>query len=45
MDENKLRALQFAVSQIEKSHGKGAIMKMGDKPVEAVKTISSGALS
>mgnify|MGYP000271197377 CR=1 FL=1 len=29
--EDKLKALDAAISQIEKQHGKGAIMKLGDK--------------
>ncbi len=45
MEENKTKALQFALSQIEKSHGKGSIMKLGDQPLAAIETISSGALS
>ena len=45
MDENKLKALSFAMSQIEKAHGKGAIMKMGESPNMSFSTVSSGALS
>lgn len=45
MDENKLKALSFAISQIEKAHGKGAIMKLGESPTMAFSTVSSGALS
>lgn len=45
MDDNKKKALDFAVSQIEKAHGKGAIMKLGETPLEQVEVISSGALS
>ena len=30
MEENKEKALQSAISQIEKDHGKGALMKLGD---------------
>jgi recombination protein RecA len=45
MDENKTKALSFAIAQIEKAHGKGAIMKLGDAPKLALSTISSGALS
>lgn len=45
MDENKSKALLFAISQIEKAHGKGSIMKLGDAPKLALSTISSGALS
>ena len=44
-NENKLKALNFAISQIEKDHGKGSIMRLGDNPTQQVDTISSGALS
>lgn len=43
--EDKEKALQFAISQIEKAHGKGSIMKLGDSTRMAMSTISSGALS
>ncbi len=39
------RALESALSQIEKSFGKGAIMRMGDGNKEPVEAISTGALS
>lgn len=45
MDENKTRALNYAISQIEKAHGKGSIMKLGDSPKLTFSTISSGAAS
>ena len=45
MDDNKSKALQFAISQIEKSHGKGSIMAMGAAPSTDFEVISSGALS
>ena len=45
MDENKQKALQFALNQIEKAHGKGSIMKMGEGVDLELPTISSGALS
>ena len=41
----KLKALQSTIDNIEKSYGKGTIMKMGDKSVEDVPTISSGSLA
>jgi recombination protein RecA len=45
MDENKAKALQAALSQIEKQFGKGAIMKMGDKDVEkGIEVVSTGSL-
>ncbi|MGE4170413.1 MAG: recombinase RecA [Candidatus Margulisiibacteriota bacterium] len=45
MDDNKEKALQFAVAQIEKAHGKGAIMRLGASPDLAFASVSSGALS
>tara|TARA_A100001015_G_C15005618_1_gene720511 strand:+ start:111 stop:1151 length:1041 start_codon:yes stop_codon:yes gene_type:complete len=45
MNENKEKALSFALSQIEKAHGKGSIMSLGDLPTLEVETISSGAKS
>lgn len=45
MDDNKQKALEFAISQIEKSHGKGSIMKLGDIADHTIEAISSGALS
>lgn len=45
MDSNKLKALEFAISQIEKTHGKGAIMRFGDVPDTHISVFSSGALS
>jgi recombination protein RecA len=45
MDENKAKALQAALSQIEKQFGKGAIMKMGDKDVDkGIEVVSTGSL-
>ncbi|RRD80222.1 recombinase RecA [Alloprevotella sp. OH1205_COT-284] len=40
----KLKALQAAMSKIEKDFGKGSIMKMGDQEVEQVEVIPSGSL-
>lgn len=41
----KLKALQLTMDKIEKTYGKGAIMKLGDAPVEHVEAISSGSIS
>jgi len=43
--QEKLKALQLTLDKIDKSYGKGTIMKMGDKPVENVPTISSGSIA
>ncbi len=40
----KLKALQAAMDKIEKSFGKGSIMKMGDDSVEEVEVIPSGSI-
>ena len=40
----KLKALQLAMEKIEKDHGKGTIMKMGDNKIEEVPVIPSGSL-
>ena len=47
MDKNeKLRALDSALAQIEKAHGKGAVMKLGDSSAQMnVETVPTGALS
>lgn len=42
--EAKLAALQAAMGQIEKSYGKGAIMRLGDDAVEAVEVIPTGSI-
>ncbi len=44
MDENKRRALSSALSQIEKQFGKGAVMRMGDRPSDAIDAIPTGSL-
>ncbi len=40
----KLKALQLAMEKIDKDHGKGTIMKMGDNRVEEVSVISTGSI-
>ncbi|MDE1460366.1 recombinase RecA [Spartinivicinus poritis] len=45
MDDNKKKALNAALSQIERQFGKGAIMRMGDHEREAIPAISTGSLS
>jgi len=44
--EDKLKALDAAISQIEKQYGKGSVMKLGDSASQMnVETIPTGALS
>lgn len=43
-NKEKLKALQLTMDKIEKSYGKGSIMKLGDRPIEDVPSISSGSI-
>jgi recombination protein RecA len=45
MNKEKLKALQLTMDKIEKSYGKGSIMRMGDRVVENVPAISSGSIA
>ena len=42
---NKTKAIDMAVTQIEKLFGKGSIMKLGEKPIEAVQVVSTGSIA
>lgn len=44
MEDNRKKALGAALSQIERQFGKGAVMKMGDQPREAIPAVSTGSL-
>ncbi|AFV01004.1 recombinase RecA [Simiduia agarivorans] len=44
MDQNKEKALQAALSQIERQFGKGTVMRMGDREQVAIPSISTGSL-
>ena len=44
MDANRKKALDAALSQIERQFGKGAVMRMGDQPREAIPAVSTGSL-
>lgn len=45
VNKEKLKALQLTLDKLEKTYGKGSIMKMGDKAVENVEVIPTGSLS
>ena len=45
INKEKLKALQLTMDKIDKTYGKGAIMKMGDEAVEDLPAISSGSIS
>jgi recombination protein RecA len=42
--EAKLKALQLTLDKLDKTYGKGTVMKLGDTAVEEVEAISSGSL-
>ncbi len=41
-DSDRLKAVEAAISQIEKNHGKGSIMQLGNKTVDKIPVIPSG---
>lgn len=43
-NKEKLKALQLTIDRLEKSYGKGAVMKLGDDVVEKLDVISTGSL-
>ncbi len=44
-NKEKLKALQLTLDKIEKNYGKGAIMKLGDAPIEDIPSIPSGSIA
>ncbi len=44
VNAEKLKALQLTLDKLEKTYGKGSIMKLGDSQVEQVEAISTGSL-
>ncbi len=44
-DNDRLKAIELAVGQIEKQHGKGTIMRLGDQAIANIPVISTGSLS
>ncbi len=44
IDENKKKALELAIKQIDKAFGKGALVRLGDKVVEPIASISTGSI-
>ncbi|HET8705281.1 MAG TPA: recombinase RecA [Pseudomonadales bacterium] len=45
MDDNKKKALAAALANIERQFGKGSIMRMGEKPRQAIPVVSTGSLA
>ena len=44
MDAQKAKALEMAIKQIDKTFGKGTLMRLGDKEIEPIAAISTGSL-
>ncbi|RXK03002.1 MULTISPECIES: recombinase RecA [Arcobacteraceae] len=44
MDENQKKSLDLAIKQIDKTFGKGTLIRLGDKEVVPVEAISTGSL-
>jgi recombination protein RecA len=45
VNKEKLKALQLTIDKLEKSYGKGTVMKLGDNAIEEVDVIPSGSLT
>ena len=44
MDANKQKSLDLAIKQLDKTFGKGTLMRLGDKEIEPIESISTGSL-
>ncbi len=44
MDANKQKSLDLAMKQIDKAFGKGVLMRLGDKDITPIKSISTGSI-
>jgi recombination protein RecA len=44
-NKEKLKALQLTIDKLEKTYGKGTIMKLGDHAIDAIESISTGSIS
>jgi recombination protein RecA len=45
VNPEKLKALQLTMEKLDKAFGKGAVMKLGDEPVEKVEVIPTGSIT
>ncbi len=44
MDANRKKALDMAIKQIDKTFGKGTVIRLGDKNIEPIEAISTGSI-
>lgn len=45
LSKEKLKALQATLDRLDKSYGKGSVMRLGDEPVEKIEIIKTGSVS
>lgn len=45
INKEKLKALQLTMEKLDKTYGKGTVMKLGDEPVEKIDVIPTGSLT
>lgn len=45
LNKEKLKALQLTMDKLDKTYGKGTVMKLGDTPNEAIEVIPTGSLT
>ena len=45
VNKEKLKALQLTLDKMEKTYGKGAVMKLGDEAIEQIEAIPTGSLT
>jgi recombination protein RecA len=45
VNADKLKALQLTMEKLDKTYGKGTVMKLGDSPIEEMEVISSGSVT
>ncbi|MBL7942999.1 MAG: recombinase RecA [Flavobacteriales bacterium] len=45
VNKEKMKALQLAMDKLEKTYGRGAVMKLGDEALEKLEVIPSGSIS
>ena len=45
INKEKLKALQVTLDRLDKSYGKGSVMRMGDEPIEKLEVIKTGSVT
>ena len=42
--DSKLKALKLTLDKLDKTYGKGSVMRLGDQTIEKIESISSGSI-